>query len=139
MPFCISPQIIFDAVINDGLSIAYYNLSIFLRSTVADRLNTCLWLVRVLFWTWRDTVATQRLIKLKEKIDFDYLVRSQPLIKLTDQIGFSFSPSIHDLLSLSLCLSLDHPHQFHVLVLKNCSVPVLCPCFFVFCHFFFEG
>lgn len=24
MPFCISPQIIFDAVINDGLSIAYY-------------------------------------------------------------------------------------------------------------------
>ena len=72
-------------------------------------------------------------IKLKEKIDFDYLVQSQPLIKLMDQIGFSFSPSIHDLLSLSL----DHPHQFHVLVLKNCSVPVLCQCFLVFCHFSF--
>lgn len=37
----------------------------------------------------------------------------------------------------SLSLSLDHPHQFHVLVLKNCSVPVLCPCFLVFCHFSF--
>lgn len=88
-----------------GFPLLITDLSILLRSTVADRLNTCLWLVLVLFWTWQDTVATQRLIKLKEKIDFDYLVQSQPLIKLTDQIGFSYLPSIHDLLSLSLSRS----------------------------------
>lgn len=40
MPFCISPQIIFDAVINDGLSIAYYRSLYPFKKHGWDRLNT---------------------------------------------------------------------------------------------------
>ena len=61
MPFCISPQIIFDAVMDDGLSIAYYK-SLYLskkhgHGQAAYMFVAC---VCVLFWTWQDTVATQR-------------------------------------------------------------------------------
>lgn len=74
-------------------------------------------------------------IKLKEKIDFDNLVQSQPLIKLMDQIGFSFSPSIHDLLSLSRSTSSISCPSFEELLCPS-SVSVLLG-FLSF--FFFEG
>ena len=70
-------------------------------------------------------------IKLKEKIDFDNLVQSQPLIKLMDQI----SPSIHDLLSLSRSTSSISCPSFEELLCPS-SVSVLLG-FLSF--FFFEG